>query len=139
MQVMIMNNDTGCLQQRHRVKDRSIRVINMIGKDEKPASISVAGQFIKEMLRYREALDKPADLKDNESFFFSLSGKKCIGSRQMLHNIFKVFISEVVDSLYKKNNPATAKRIEASSVRWLRHSFVTLGLDQQFPLILISH
>lgn len=113
------------------VKGESLWVLHLIGKGGKPASLPVSKIFMQSLFDYRQSLGKqPIPSADKpEPFFFNLKGRRGLTSRQAIHNIFKALIEDVAASLDDSTNFEQAERLRRSSLHWLRHSFVTIGLD----------
>ncbi len=126
----LLSNDTGSLQLAS-VNGKRLWVLYVIGKGSKPSEIPVSEGFMSEFCRYRLSLGLPATPAPNkpEPFFFNITGKKPLKTRQQLHDIFKELTREVAESLLSQNRVHESIRIQSSSVHWLRHSFVTLAMD----------
>ncbi|KEQ11334.1 hypothetical protein GZ77_25980 [Endozoicomonas montiporae] len=126
----LIRNDTSSLQS-ITVSDKALWKMNVIGKGGKPAELPVPKPFIEALYQYRSSLGKlpaPSSLVP-EPFFFSLSGSRPLTSRAALHDIFKGLMERVAVSLVAQGQLTDAARIRASSVHWLRHSFVTIGVE----------
>lgn len=113
------------------VRGESLWVLHLIGKGGKPASLPVSKIFMQSLFDYRQSLGKqPVPSTDTpEPFFFNLQGSRGLASRQSIHNIFKSLIEDVANSLDLATEFEQAERLRKSSLHWLRHSFVTIGLD----------
>lgn len=125
-----IRNNTSSLQT-ITLAGKEIWKLNVIGKGGKPAEIPVPEQFMEELYRYRISLGKTPTPSPfiPEPFFFSLSGSKPVSSRATLHDVFKGIIDRVATKLEAQGKLTDAARIRTSSVHWLRHSFVTIGVE----------
>jgi len=126
----LLNQTTDALRQ-ESYQGKHLWLIYLIGKGGKPASIPLSQAFIESLKRYRQSLNKPSlpIAGKKEAFFFSLSGKKPLTSRQAIHNIFKSLIDSIITDTQQLDDNSQAERLRSSSIHWLRHSFVTVGLD----------
>jgi site-specific recombinase XerD len=126
----LITHDTTALRN-ELVKGESLWVLHLIGKGGKPASLPVSKIFMQSLFDYRRSLGKqPIPPSGSpEPFFFDLKGRRGLRSRQAIHNIFKALIDEVADTLDREEHVEQAQRLRRSSLHWLRHSFVTIGLD----------
>ena len=127
----LLINDTRSLQMT-TVKGQKLWVLYVIGKGGKPSEIPVSHGFMDELYRYRFSLGLPQEVYPShpEPFFFNVTGSRAVKTRQQLYKVFKELIQEVAESLLLQNKRQEAWRIQSSSVHWLRHSFVTIALDE---------
>jgi site-specific recombinase XerD len=123
-------HDTGALRN-EVVKGESLWVLHLVGKGGKPASLPVSKVFMQSLFDYRRAVGKhPMPCTDKpEPFFYDVKGRRGLKTRQAIHNIFKELIEDVAGSLDFATNFEQAQRLRKSSLHWLRHSFVSIGLD----------
>ncbi|MET4696879.1 tyrosine-type recombinase/integrase [Endozoicomonas lisbonensis] len=126
----LIRNNTSSLQSM-TIANKALWKMNVIGKGGKPAELPVPKPFMEALYQYRVSLGKPPAPSPlvPEPFFFSLSGKKPLTSRASLHDIFKGMMERVALTLETQGKLTDAARIRASSVHWLRHSFVTIGVE----------
>ncbi|MDD7805446.1 MAG: tyrosine-type recombinase/integrase [Endozoicomonas sp. (ex Botrylloides leachii)] len=135
----LLTNGSQSLQQEY-IQGKSYWTLNIIGKGNKPAQIPVAKKFIDEFSKYRLGLGKSEQPNPllNEPFFYSLSGNKPIRCRQTLYNNFKEMMASVANGLHDAGLLMDALKVRSASTHWLRHSFVSIGIDQSQDIAIMS-